>query len=271
MSITYYGQTSVVSESCVWVAERDIRLCITYEYQVGKGVLTYAESAFICDSVEGHLCDIYEGDTISTIMIEPTIEEMTENEVLTTNMFKTRPVCIQIAPNLEYGDIINAIIEDYTVSTVYPTNDQPIEEALSPDFNKIIQTKAKKLRYISDNTTENYFGKQTEICREFFIAYKSNTETGDLLYGATISRRPTYMGIMDDELRDAHYKTALARLDKCPVYIQISEENRPQLLKNAPHREDIMYEIMDYIETRYNGNYRIKEDNRHTQSFSQIY
>lgn len=294
---TYYGRDTIVSESRVWVADGTRRICITYEYHVGQGILTYAASVFRCEKVEGRSWDIYEGDGLSTIVIEPTHEQEIAHEHTTTRRFEMRPVFLQTPKTLEYHEIIKTIRhemchgygckgprftkrfwtgqpddttsgggfddESTTSSENSFLSDFPSEEYCqdlsTEDFEKILRKSPRQLRYISDTKVENYFGDRLEICREFFIVYKANKRTGDLMYGAAISRRPAYMGLIDDDLRDAHYKTARARLEKCPVYMRVSSETLPQLKKSAPHREDLMYEILDYINDRHNGQFQIRD------------
>merc|ERR1711991_989930 len=101
-------------------------------------------------------------------------------------------------------------------------------------------------------------GKKTPILREYFIAFKADRHTGDLIYGAAISRRSEDEGpIQDKELIENHYKTAIARLEKKPVPMRISEDYRHQLKKHAEHREDVMYEILDIINSRSGGKFLI--------------
>ena len=57
---------------------------------------------------------------------------------------------------------------------------------------------------------------------------------------------------------DAHYETAMMRLEKCPVHMKIPEEFCYQLKKFAKHREDVMYLILDKIKTRIGGLLQIK-------------
>ena len=294
---TFYGPGTVVSESCVWVADGTRRICITYEYQTALGVLKYAASVFRCETSMTYTWDPNNGENTSKVVLEPTREQMSGNEHTTTRRFEMRPVIFQTKPDLDYHEIIETIryemchgygckgprftkqfwashppdsprcvgfdTESSTSSDNSFLSDFPSEEYCqdlsTEDFEKILRKSPRQLRYISDTKVENYFGDRLEICREFFIVYKANKRTGDLLYGAAISRRPAYMGLLDDDLRDAHYKTAQARLEKCPVYMQVSEDTLPQLKKAAPHREDLMYEIMDCINDRHNGQFQIRD------------
>jgi hypothetical protein len=99
------------------------------------------------------------------------------------------------------------------------------------------------------------------ICREYYIAFKADKKTGDLIYGAAISRRAEKMGpITDERLIEGHFTTAMARLERYPVLMVVSEEARDQLKSKASHREDVMYEIVAKIESRPGGKYLIRAE-----------
>jgi hypothetical protein len=300
---TFYGPGTIVSESCLWLSDGTRRICITYEYQTALGVLKYAASVFRCH-------------THREESVEPTTDQMAGNEHTTTCRFEMRPVIFQTTPGLDYHEILSTIrhemchgygckgprftkrfwTDDTTSGVGFDTesttstdnsflsdyqSDDYCQDVSAEAFDKLQNKTPRQLRFISDASVENYFGDRLEICREFFIVFKANKRTGDLLYGAAISRRPVYMGLLDDDLRDAHYKTALARLEKCPVYMEVSADTLPQLKKNAPHREDLMYEILDYINDKHGGQFQIRDTirvptkpsdlNAHARSFTQQY
>jgi len=50
----------------------------------------------------------------------------------------------------------------------------------------------------------------------------------------------------------------MMRLEKCPVQMSIPKEFRHQLNKDAKHREDVMYQIVDKIKGRVGGHLQIK-------------
>ena len=127
------------------------------------------------------------------------------------------------------------------------------------EISSIMTKKTRKIRYISNETTENYNGKNMSITREFFVAFKADKLTGDLIYGAAISRLPAELGPMTDvSMIDGHFETAIARLEKKPVVMRLSKEFLHQISSKASHREDVMYEIMDNITKRKDGNFIIK-------------
>ena len=282
---TFYGPNTTIYEKCIWVADGTRRICISYEYNTTTGILRYAASIFRCEWTP-------EANGAISIIL-PSDEEMMGNAHTTDRRFEIRPVIIQVATNLGYDEIITTIRsemchgygckgprnigqsfniegpsedDDGTSSTNSFLSDGVTEyepdEAADIDWYKLERKRIRHLRYISDSNTERYHNSQTPITREFFITFKANKNTGDLLYGATISRRSTFIYEqipLSDELIDGHYKTALARLEKYPVYINIPEEFRHQLNKNAEHREDIMYLILDRIKTRRNGRLLLRE------------
>ena len=131
------------------------------------------------------------------------------------------------------------------------TPDTDAEDSYQVDPSLHEKRGVRKLRYFQDDESEG-------IRREVFIKFKGNKRTGDLLYGATICRRPIDSEPMNDEMVKSHFKTARSRLDKCPVHMNITDEFRHQLEKNAQHREDVMYEIVDTIFTRRSGMIQIR-------------
>ena len=273
---TYYGPNTTVSESCVWVADGSRRICITYEYNTSTGILKYAASVFRCEVVQ------YSEDIIG--VSEPNPEQMEGHVHTTTRRFEIRPVIIQVNPGLTYDFIITAIrhemchgmgckgprrlasafgmdcgssdagSESSANTWLTDENDDEDPDYLAVDVHKLERKTARKLRYISHTTTERYQGQRIRVMREYFIVFKADKNTGELIYGAAICRRPEDLGpITDKDLIDDHYKTAMARLEQHPVPMLVTDEFRHQLRKNASHREDVMYEIVDTIHERQGG------------------
>ena len=279
---TFFGPTSVVSERALWIADGSRRICVSYEYDANSGILRYAATVFKCESCE--CCDGY---------IEPTDQQLRDNAHTTERRYSIRPVVVTVPTFLNYGDILNAIRRemchgfgckgprtmtsgfgmDYDFSDVESNSDSNnsflsdvASELSDPDYiqeeevdvGKLESKKLRKVRYISHGTVENFQGEKTRVVREYFIVFKANKRTGDLIYGAAISRRPESLGpLKDNALIDEHYKTAISRLDKKPVPMRISEDYRHQLGKSATHREDVMYEIVVLINSRPGGKFLI--------------
>jgi hypothetical protein len=137
----------------------------------------------------------------------------------------------------------------------------PDLELSEEEYNHLQRKTMRNLRYFSSGKLENYKGERLRIMREFFITFKADKKTGNLLYAAAISRRPEELGpITDKDLIDDHYKTAASRLDYRPVAMRVSEEFRDQLRSKPMHREDVMYEILDVILSRPGGKFLIRSD-----------
>ena len=220
---------------------------------------------------------------------------MIANAHTTTRRYELRPVVIQVMGGLDYDDIIKTIRREMChgygckgprnldhLFPIPPTHNYMESDGSSSvnsflsddngyvdpgsyydpvDWHKLERKPVREIRYISKDSVENYGGRRIPVTREFFITFKANKNTGDLIYGAAISRRPTEdheETPMSDELVANHFKTASARLEKVPVHITVSEDFRDQLRKNAPHREDVMYEILDRILERDNGEFVIR-------------
>jgi hypothetical protein len=98
---TYYGPNTIVSETCLWVADGHRRICITYTYNVSNGILTYAASVYRCEVTE------YDQHTIG--VSEPTHEQMLDHVHTTTRRFEIRPVIILVATKLTYDQILKTI------------------------------------------------------------------------------------------------------------------------------------------------------------------
>ena len=292
---TYYGPNTVVSETCLWVADGHRRICITYTYNVSTGILTYAASVFRCEVND------YGNDIIG--VSEPTHEQMLGHVHTTTRRFEIRPVIIQVATKLTYDQILTTIRremchgygckgprmlpsafdmdcaasddgsdssgntwlsegaydEDAMDVDNEPTHDDWVNHV--ENIHKLQRKTVRKLRYFSAGKVENYKGERIRVMREFFITFKADKKTGALIYGAAISRRPEELGpITDKDLIDNHYETAIARLERRPVTMVVSEEFRDQLRSKPMHREDVMYEILDVILSRPGGKFLIRED-----------
>ena len=291
---SYYGPNTTISETCLWLADGSRRICLTYTYNTSTGILTYAASVFRCE-VNDH------GNGFMDVS-EPTHEQMLGHVHTTTRRFEIRPVIIQVATKLNYGQILETIrsemchgygckgprmlasafnmdcgasdggsessgntwlsegaYDEETDPDYEPTHDDWVNHV--ENIHKLQRKTVRKLRYFSAGKVENYKGQRIRVMREFFIAFKADKKTGDLIYGAAISRRPEELGpITDKDLIDDHYETAIARLERRPVTMVVSEEFRDQLRSKPLHREDVMYEILDVILSRPGGKFLIRED-----------
>jgi hypothetical protein len=277
---TYYGPSTVITEQGLWVADGTRRICIFYTYTPATGILKYAACVFRCESIDCGGRDAY---------IEPTIQEMGSHSQTAGCRFEMRPVIFQSKTDMTYEEILKTIRhemchgfgvkgprgmrklfydEDSDGSgsegsgsegseLEFLTDSEPAEDS-EFDWEKVLSKPTRQIRYIGTTCIESYQGKKISVDREFFIAMKGEKRTGELIYAAAISRRPTFMGALEDKSVREHFKTAVARLEKAPVAMVVSEEHRHQLKSKAPHREDVTYEIMDSIVSRPGGRYLIK-------------
>jgi hypothetical protein len=282
----YYGPNTTVSESCLWLAEGSRRICIAYTYNTSTGILQYAATVYRCEEVI-----LPDG---GSAFVEPTGEQMVAHTHTTTRRFEIRPVIIQVSTMLSYDQILTTIRREMchgfgckgprnlgrafdmdcassdggseSSANTWLSGDEDLDyepefELTDEDYHKIQRKTTRTLRYISHGKTERFQGRRVRVVREFFIAFRADKKTGNLLYAAAISRRPEDLGpITDKDLIDNHFKTAIARLDYRPVAMQVSEEFRDQLRSKPTHREDVMYEILDVIESRPGGKYLIRGD-----------
>ena len=286
MSLTsYYGPSTVITERGIWVADGTRRICLFYTYETAIGILKYAACVFRCERLES--------DEGQYAYIEPTTQQMAAHSQTAQSRFEMRPVIFQSNPDMSYEEIIKTIryemchgfgvkgprgliklfdgedsagsegSEGYEGSTgsdiEFLTDSEQEEDSVSEfDWELVLKKQIRQIRYMGLTNVETYHGDTVSINREVFIALKGVKKTGELIYAAAISRRPSYLGALNDDAVREHFKTAVARLEKAPVAMVISEEFRHQLKSKASHREDVTYEIMDSIESKPGGRYLIK-------------
>jgi len=288
---TYYGPSTVITEQGVWVTDGTRRICIFYTYTPATGILKYAACVYRC-------CPCVNLSNGETGYIEPSTKEMEEHSQTAGRRFEIRPVIFQSNTDMSYEEIIKTIRHEmchgfgvkgprgmnklfydedsdgsggadsdgYSSGDIvsegseleFLTDSEPVEDS-EFDWEKVYSKPTRKMRYFGTTSIETYKGEKVSVDREFFIAMKGVKKTGELIYAAAISRRPSHMGALDDDAAREHFKTAIARLDSAPVAIVISEEYRHQLKSNAPHREDVTYEIIDSIMSKPGGRYLIKD------------
>ena len=281
---TSYGPTTTVQESGLWVYDGSRRICIDYKYETQTGILTYAACVYKCQTYDKVIDD---NGTPQTECIEPDEDEMRSHAKTASRRYLLRPVIIQTNTQMSYDEIIQTIRHEmchgYGVKgprylpKVFGNEYESASDASSNsflsdassdmtdydmvddiDWDTLMTKPIRKLRYVTTSTIENYQGSKMRIVREFFIAFRAIKKTGQLIYGAAISRRPEWCGTLDDEMALAHYETAIGRLEKKPVVMRVSPDNLEQLKSKAPHREDVMYEILDMIKSRPGGKFLIR-------------
>ena len=259
---TFYTKKSTIYESCLWIIDGSRYICLTYVYYIGTGELQYAASILKTN-----------GD-------EPTVEQYANHEFTTTRRYEIRPIQTNIAEFLTYPDLLKAIRREMCHGHGCAGIRRPIERFDTESLSSVeMYSEASDMSYtydlekpykVSPRTftlkqinqycinifCEEPHGNSPYTLRQIFMCFKGLAQNGDLLYGACVFHSPAYSKeeyaypIVDE---DVHYETALMRLEKCPVHMNVSKEFRHQLKKKAIHQEDIITLISDKIQTRVNG------------------
>jgi len=295
---TYYGPSTVITEQGVWVADGTRRICIFYTYTPATGILKYAACVYRCrpcvnlsDGQTAYIepttqqMEAHSQTAGRRFEMRPVIFQ-SETDMSYEEIIKTirHEMCHGFGVKGPRGmrklfydedsdgsggadsdDSGGADSDGYSSGDIvsegseleFLTDSEPAEDS-EFDWEKVFSKPTRQIRYIGTTCIESYQGKKIPVDREFFIAMKGVKKTGELIYAAAISRRPSYMGVLEDDAVREHFKTAVARLEKAPVAMVVSDEYRHQLKSKAPHREDVTYEIMDSIVSRPGGRYLIK-------------
>ena len=258
--ITFHSKKSYLSENCLWIKDGSRYICVSYIYFTSNGYIQYAASVLKSDS--------------------PTDEQIKGHEHTTIRRFQIRPNKTYIGSFMNYDDMLKKIRREmcHGLGCVGPRH--PISRICNPEPNDFIlgnnYEQFISKYYVSPKTymekTVNYlkFGYVNKEShnpntsftqRTIFICFKGIAVTGDVLYGACIH----HVGVQSIEEYnepeiddDAHYETAMMRLEKFPVQMNIPYEFRHQLKKDTKHNEDVMYKIVDKIKVRIDGHFQIK-------------
>ena len=224
----------------------------------GTGYVKYAASV-----LKGELADDY----------------IKRHEDTITRRFEIRPVTTYFETFLDYNDILKMIRKEMChgagcVGLRKPvTRSDDTDSIASDDF--ISETRSDDGFTVSMEThmsphvftfkyiilTSEKHGDADLTLRIIYGCYKGSEKNSEIIYGATIHHSPVYNSATYDipELDDdAHYETALMRMEKCPVHMTVKKEFSHQLNKDAQHREDLMYCILDKIYMKIGGLYQIR-------------
>ena len=256
---SYYTQFSKLSEK-LWIIDGRRFICIQYEYIPHTGAITYAASVLKSDS-------------------DPTPQQIENHEHTTTRRFEMRPVFTYLGTYLDYAPMLKSIrremchgqgcvgprhpiarsYDEESLSSVEIPSDtsETSEITISPKTYEVKSVHCLKYHML----VKEPHGQAPYTHRTIFICFKGLHYNGDMIYGACIHHAPALSmeESTDPEIdENTHYETAMMRLEKCPVKMVIPKEFNHQLMKQARHREDIMYLILDKITNRIGGNMNLK-------------
>jgi len=266
---TYHTPSSIISENCLWIVDGYRHICVTYVYSPHTGNINYAASILKLGPEEF-----------------PNDQQINGHEQTTTRRFNIRRANANIGTHLIYDDMLkkirremchgqgcvgprqklNRCDDEQSLSSVECMSDggdsaiSIIDPKIEDLVSKMASFKQVKTVKYSCIVKEPHGDYQFTI-RTYYIAFKGDKNTGDAMYGGCLSHEGCYSKAeyiepqLDD---DGHYETAIMRLEKCPVYIKIHDDYKPQLSMTAPHCEDVMYNILDKINTRVDGFMQIK-------------
>lgn len=267
---TYHTPSSIISENCLWIVDGYRHICVTYVYSPHTGNINYAASILKLGPEEF-----------------PNDQQINGHEQTTTRRFDIRRANANIGTHLIYDDMLKKIRremchgqgcvgprqklnrcddDEQSLSSVECMSDggdsaiSIIEPKIEELVSKMAPFKQVKTVKYSCIVKEPHGDYQFTI-RTYYIAFKGDKNTGDAMYGCCLSHEGCYSKgeYIEPQLDDdGHYETAIMRLEKCPVYIKIHDDYKPQLSITAPHCEDVMYNILDKINTRVDGFMQIK-------------
>lgn len=235
----------------LWLRQGSRQICITYTYTPYDGSLRYAATVYKMGEDKKEL----------------EYNELKDHEETTRKRFKMRPVVMRVDSMMSHEHLVYEIRHQmcHGKGCKGPRKHDNSDDAASdtssnsaisvdPDEFQVSQ----KIHEIKTVRCTRYYLSQDDEPRHIFIAFKGSAKTGELLYGATIMRPgdPDYNP--SEEEVELHYKTALKRLNKCPVHMKASSEAKHQLGRSAKHREDLTVEIVDEIFSRRSGYLQIR-------------
>lgn len=189
----------------------------------------------------------------------------------TTRRWELRPVRVVVESGLSYNDILKAIRWEMCHGAGckgvrsksrgqkrkreddhYPHNDDDnssVSSYLSTSSVGSVSPETYDVKTI-------HHARYITDTREIFIAFKGRQSTGEILYGAAIHQKSDPDEHLSEDASAAHFDTADARLDRCPVQYRLPVEVRhykKQLKSSALHREDLTVCLVDNIFTRRGG------------------
>lgn len=244
-----FSKNNFYSGNNVWIQDGNREICINYEYYPMCGSLKYAAVVHRMSETDGPLDDY----------------GIEQHENTAMRRFTIRPVNIVVEPDLSDDGLMETIrhqmchgagckgprknmesdFSDTNSDTVSMLSDDDYQ--VSPETHNLKTVRRLKYYLAGDEQ------------RHIFIAMKGRSSNGDVLYGASIMRTPDDPNYIPNNVDSReHFKTAISRLEKCPVHTKVSNEFKHQLKSNARHREDITAEIVDEIFARRGGLLKVR-------------
>ncbi len=238
-----YSMKTVYTGKNVWLVDGKREVCLNYEYNPMTGFLKYAAVVHRMSETEGPLSG----------------RGYADHEETAWRRFELRPVEIFVETDLSDDGLMKTIrhlmchgpgCKGARVKDTDSDTGSDIVSILSMDDEEFhVSAPTHNLKTVR---RLKYF--HVDGARHIFITLKGRSSNGDVLYGASIMRTPDDPSYIPTEAdNEAHFKTAMSRLEKCPVHMRVSPEFKSQLKKNASHREDVTAEIVDEIFKRQSG------------------
>lgn len=257
-----YFTSNFINGENIWLKEGERYICITFSYNNITGELYYASCICRKESCMSLIDDSY-SDIITSI-------EIKNHEHTTKRRYELRPVIINIPENLELNIIINEIryemCRGYGCKGFrynYPSPNSPNDylSSIPKSFNV-----DPYIHNLTDVHSKHFSESHKDAHRDTLICYKGDERSGHLIYGASIHSNSVnsqfHKTFLENETEiNEHYKTATARLNKCPVHIQIPVELRWQLNINDAYpypTEGLTNYIYNNIYKRLDGKLQIK-------------
>ena len=251
MALTYSTNTTYTGRN-VWTTEGAREICINYDYMPLTGYLKYAAVIHRMSETDGPLnsygIEQHENTVSERFYIRP-VEIIIDADLSDIGLMQNIRYLMCHGPGCK-GPRMNTY--SYT-DTDSETSDTV--SMLSVDNEYQVSSETHSLKSVR---RMRYYHSGDEP-RHIYITLKGRSSNGDVLYGASIQRvndNPDYIPTKYDI--NNHFKTAMSRLNKCPVHMKVSKDFKHQLKKNAAHREDITAEIVDEIFTRQGGYLKVR-------------
>ena len=236
-----YGNLSRISEENIWIIGDKQDICLTYDYYSGSGFLKYFATVINKNKTTHNLDN----------------KEITSYEEETIYGFSEDPVFINVNTYISYDELIDFIVENSTKVNSHiifeDTDSEDEDEGEDLENNefrvseKTYNMKTRKFKQFL-NDYDDRGGE--ELIREIYVSYKGRKSNGDLIYGYYIEETEPeiyYKRKNINENDSVNFKLSKEQLSESPIHMNIENQFRHELGKNAKHNEDVRYSIIDNI------------------------